>query len=304
MKYPVLLSVSDMHLSHSPPPCRAKEENWYEAMKRHLIALKKLQRSLKGDVPIAVAGDIFDKWNPPHELVNFALANLPHIYAVPGQHDLPHHSYSDIKRSAYWTLVEAGKICNLEPNKPVGFGEIALHGFPWGTEICNRKSGSPLCKHIAIVHAYVFTNSGNSYPDAPVEQKANRVRRKLKGFDLAIFGDNHKGFISYSNSNPNEPKIVNNGSFMRTRSDQEDYVCKASVVYSDGSVDWIPLECEEVFNKVESRTKETHDFSELINGLSGLSEVSSDFKLELQRELNRRECSPKVRKIVWQAVGE
>ena len=54
-------------------------------MQRSLEQIRDLQKEF--DCPVICAGDIFDKWNSPPELINFAYDNLPEIYAIPGQHD-------------------------------------------------------------------------------------------------------------------------------------------------------------------------------------------------------------------------
>src|SRR4051812_12555947 len=65
------LWCSDIHLSHKPPIARSAEPCWYSAMQRQLDELRSV--ALELDVPIFVAGDIFDRWNPPPELINFAI---------------------------------------------------------------------------------------------------------------------------------------------------------------------------------------------------------------------------------------
>ena len=115
----IALLVGDIHLSAKAPLCRAKEPDWFEAMARPLMELVDLQKQIgkesDGIPPILCAGDVFDRWNSPPELINFALEYLPpQMYSIPGQHDLPNHNYNEIDRSAYWTLVAANKITNVE----------------------------------------------------------------------------------------------------------------------------------------------------------------------------------------------
>lgn len=300
--YPIAVSVSDIHLCQTPPPARSKELDWFEAQLRPIIKLKELRDSLDHKLPIICAGDIFDKWNPPLELVNFALKYLPPMYAVPGQHDLPHHNLSEIKKTAYWTLVEAGRVYHLGYDVPVGAGECMLWGFPWGTKLKKLSKPHSMSVDVAVLHHFVFTPR-TGYPGAPEAYRARLLQRELEGFKVAVFGDNHKGFQVA----PSEgcPSILNNGGFMRRRSDEADYIPCAGVIYSDGSVERVPLEAHEEFQVVPQREKSRDnksDFRELLGELGGLSEVSSDFKQELQRELTRREPTERVKDIVWMAV--
>ncbi len=80
--------VSDIHLSAKPPALRHLEPNWFEAMARPIREMRRLAEKL--DVPVICGGDIFDFWNPPAELISFAIQELPKLYAVPGQHATLH----------------------------------------------------------------------------------------------------------------------------------------------------------------------------------------------------------------------
>src|SRR5574340_1610341 len=74
----VAILCSDIHLSHRPPLARACEDDWYGVQAGYLQQVFTLAgdvgkpRGMRG-VPIVIAGDIFDKPQPPVELVNFAL---------------------------------------------------------------------------------------------------------------------------------------------------------------------------------------------------------------------------------------
>ena len=103
------IAISDLHLTLNTPSCRA-EKDWLEVMSGYFQQVKDYHQQVEGIpygnvVPIICAGDVFDRPNPPIELVNWAIRTLPTMYSVPGQHDLVHHNLSDIKKSAYWTLV-------------------------------------------------------------------------------------------------------------------------------------------------------------------------------------------------------
>ncbi len=190
----------DLHASKKPPPARAGEPCWFRAQGRVLHEIGKLQS--KYAAPLILPGDIFDHWdattedskNPGRgestETINFLLNNLSGIiYAVPGNHDLPYHSLNDIKKSAYWTLVEAGRIKHLSPNSPEPTDDLILEGFPHGCELtpgCQEESTFPL--RLAVVHQYVW-NRECSYPNAPVDGRVSVFRKKLKNFDACVVGE-------------------------------------------------------------------------------------------------------------------
>ncbi len=111
----IAILTSDWHLSHKPPIARVEEPDWYAAMERTVTQVVELQN--KYDCPLVIAGDLFDKWNPPPQLINFALDELGSLtmraVAVPGQHDLPFHSYDHVESSAYWALELGKRIVNV-----------------------------------------------------------------------------------------------------------------------------------------------------------------------------------------------
>src|SRR5688500_1062308 len=90
---PIAILCADLHLTMKQPACR-DDDDWMKTQAGYLSQLKMLQKSeTMGPVlPILCAGDIFDKWNAPPELIHFALEHLPDgMICVPGQHDLPNH---------------------------------------------------------------------------------------------------------------------------------------------------------------------------------------------------------------------
>lgn len=257
-------------------------------------------------VPLVIAGDIFDKWNSPPELINFAIKHIPHnnhgIYAVPGQHDLALHNYEDIRKSAYWTLVEAGTIENLPPGIPICAKRnedrtkptLMLWGFPWGhdpeplTKEQKVESGAvPETIHLAVVHAYCW-ETGHNYPGANPDQQVDVWRSKLYGFSAAVFGDNHKGFLD-EGSIP----ILNNGTFMVRRSDEVDYEPTHGILYDDGSiVRNSPLSAvKDEFNEVKEAVKresELVDAKEFLRGLRSMKDVMIDFREAVRMYLKNK----------------
>jgi len=129
----IAILCSDIHLCHTPPVARSAEPDWYVAMERQLDELRAVAE--QHGAPIVCAGDIFDRWNSPPELINFAIQSSPKMHSIPGQHDLPHHRYEDMQRSAYWTLVAAGVLTDLGTVPKVVSNWLAVHPFPWGFPI-------------------------------------------------------------------------------------------------------------------------------------------------------------------------
>jgi len=203
---------ADLHLSLTPPPYRSAEPGWFAAMARPLKELTDLQK--KHNCPIFCAGDIFDKWNAPAELINFAMTHLPYMHCIPGQHDLPEHDLGQIERSAYWTLVKASVIHHMDhcisfPVQPY----ILLTAFPFGTEVisCPKKKG---IEEIALTHQYNWVPGASYKGDVPKDHQVDSDRKEFKGYDLVVSGDNHIPF-EWTGT----PHFINCGGFMNRKSD-------------------------------------------------------------------------------------
>lgn len=243
------LAVSDIHLSHKAPVARSEEACWYTAMAKPLrqvkAALKKhgLKRAL-------CAGDVFDKWNPPPSLINFALNELPDMDAIPGQHDLPCHEYAKAFQSAYGVLSNVGKIHDLAPGKDHTHGGVRVWAFPWGYDPTPCPiAQDELTLNIAVAHHYIWTGA-HGYTGADDKDTTAAFKKRLRGYHCAIFGDNHKGFIA----NAGKCVVGNHGGMMRRKTDERDYRPGYLLIYSDGSLRRVPYDTEgEVLAAPESK---------------------------------------------------
>jgi hypothetical protein len=298
--YVVGLSVSDLHLTLGPPPARRGEPDWLKAQKRHLDQLAVLKK--KYNCPVLYPGDIFHKYNPEPELINFAIKHLPEGYAVPGQHDLPLHNYADIKRTAYWTLVEANKIVNVEPEVPCPAGSnLLLHGFPWGVGVkpcraCHVIQGY----NVALIHAYVWSKKC-SYPKAPPEKHFSRWMDKLKGYKVALFGDNHKGFMIKDD----DTTLVNCGAFIRRNVDEVDYAPKITLLWSNGHVTRVALETgDDAFQGTgnDKRGQPSEDLTTFMEAVKDWTAANDDFADAVIRFMNANKTSPEVMKKTLMAI--
>ena len=274
------LLCSDIHLKHSKPPSRSKEPDWYKAMARPLDELKLLTDHFK--VPVIAAGDIFDYWQSPPELINFAMDHLPPMYAIPGQHDLPLHNFEDIHKSAYFTLVKHGLITNIVYDTPIVLDEIVIHGFPWKFPVQPPKHPSKQVQ-LAVVHEYIW-KKGCSFPGASVEHKVSKFAKKLNGFDAAVFGDNHLGFTA----SLGECEIINTGSLIRQKIDQRDYKPRIGILMRNGMIEEYFLDTsQDLFRSIDDKTAfiaEQYglDISAFIKELEELGDIGLNYEQALK----------------------
>lgn len=318
-KLPIAVLVADLHLSLRPPAARSAEPDWLATQAGYLKQLRQIadlsERKASGQLtlPVICAGDLFDKPNPSPELINFAIKHLPAMHAVPGQHDLNYHRYEDLKKTAYWTLVEAGKVVDLKPGKPVevnsGGTALRLHGFPWGISVYPPKDPHDLLLEVAVIHSYIWT-MGTGYPGAPGGHRARNWLKCVYNFDVAVFGDNHKSF-SYSPPPGSVYKTLvwNCGGFIRRRTDEKNHRPSVGLLYADGSVKRTYLDTgrdrfiDDRVEQVKSSLKGA-EILDFLEELENLADKDIDFRGAIMEWLDREKVPAEVRRTVLQALEE
>lgn len=290
--------LADIHLSLKPPVWRSAEPDWLEIQRRVLNEIQNLHQVY--NCPVICAGDIFDKWNTCPELINLALAFLPdNMYAIPGQHDLPLHQIEDIHRSAYWTLVKAGKITDFSKDLiNISSSQLTLYGFPYD------KSLTPLdCKskfiQIAVVHDYVWIPE-YSYPDAPIEKRLSVHKKEWLGYNIVVYGDNHKGFLTTFGGT----KIFNCGTLMRRKSDEIDYRPQVGLLLESGEVvpHYLDISKDKYLDIVDIEEKPDLDMTGFIEGLEKLGKTALDFRDAMKEFLHRGGTSDEAKQIILEAM--
>jgi hypothetical protein len=268
--------AADLHISETPPVARSVEPDWFAAMQRPLEHLSMFQHDLYMNTglvpPIFYVGDIFHKWNPSPEAINFAIDYLPKGHAIAGNHDLPNHRIEDIGRSAYYTLVKHGVITNMHSGRAYQFPSLTVIGSPWGCPLFNPPKAPEHHKIVTIIHDYVWI-AGREHPGAPSEKHASEFAKKLVGYDAAFFGDNHACFETPVHRQDDKfTHIVNCGCLIPRRSPERKYKPTVWLLMSDGSVrphqldtsldKWTDV--EEVAEKVLTDENGVREFVEML----------------------------------------
>ena len=291
---------SDLHFSHKKPSIRA--DDWYEVQTRYARQLESIRPAW--DVPIICGGDVVDSWSQPPEFINWAIDNLPEMYSVCGQHDLPCHSYDELHKSAFWTLMKVGKIKMLtETPTAFQFPDIMLRVYGFGWEQIVRP---PLPKEkgmniidLAVVHRYVWTKEENSYPDAPKEGNIRKMPLNvLDGYDAVLSGDNHRQFLHREE----ERMWFNPGTFLRRKSDEISHRPCVGLLKSDGSIErrYLDVSGDQFVDKPEAVEASSEGLEEFVEGLKSLDHSSLDFRDAMQRAVENERV--RVRNLVLQAM--
>ena len=301
----IAILCSDLHLSLTPPIARAGEKNWFEAMARPLSELSNLAHSYR--CPVLCSGDIFDRWNPPPELINFAIKHLPKMYAVPGQHDLPFHSMEDIQRSAYWTLCEAGVVehCIGEQWRGGFFvggpnPQFFIGGYGWGEKIASIANVPTDRISIALVHEYHWID-GSGFEGAPTESKITANSKQFQGWDVVLIGDNHTPF----QCKVGDTLIYNPGGFMRRKSDEDNRLPQVGLLYSDKTLEIHIMDTEKdsFVPQVREEVEQT-GIKNFVRQMGKLQGAELDYVNALQKVLRGGDISERVRELLNQAIEE
>jgi len=272
MNKPILITTSDWHLRSTVPVSRLAK-CWYSVMESRIEQLKHKYP----DVPIAIAGDLFDRPDPPSSLVSWAISILQgmEIYAIPGQHDLPYHRYQARDEGAYGALIKAGTIKDLPAYQWTVVGNmsaaVAMYSMPWEHYAPPKESALEGPFRLALMHKYLWTDASNAYVGADQDTHVVGMTEHLKQFDLIAVGDNH---IPWK-----VPKIVNHGSLFSMTSAQVGHVPLIGIVYEDGTykvepfpeidVQWQPTaisqKVDSVMESLSTMTVVTAGFRETIS---------------------------------------
>lgn len=292
--HPVAIAFSDLHLSLLQPVCRA-DKDWM-AVQAHYL---KQVRDIADGLPILCSGDLFDRWNAPPELINFALRNLPDkMLCIPGQHDLPLHRIDQMERSGYGVLKEVGKIIDISGRAVSPAEGFYVHGFGWDQPILPHEGKGPW-KHLALCHQYIWT-AGKSYPGAPEEMNISALKKQLKGYDAAIFGDNHQDFLSKAG----DCVVCNCGGFIRRKSDEMEREPMVAIIYSDGSIKRKRLDTSiDVFHEAKEEGEEVPlNVKQFIAELEALGEHGLNFREAVENHLRSEEIDEDVKEIILRAL--
>lgn len=299
---------SDLHLSHKPPLIR-DPKTWMEVQADALLQLGRLSRE-NNNAPIICAGDVFDHWDQPPSMITFCIERIPkNFYAIPGQHDIPYHSYKDIFKSSYWTLVTAGVINHLDAFTVLKSGtgvQFLVTPFPWGHKL--KGSSTPVDKTVvtlAVVHRYLW-KKGYGYENAPVEEYVKNIPDKvINCYSSMVFGDNHQGF-KYK---VGETSIINTGTLLRRKKDELDYTPQVGILLADGTIKTHKLDCsKDKFVETSEVTKDSEwpelNLDELITDLKNIKDKGYDFVQSVKRFLKQNKIDKYISQIVMEALEQ
>jgi len=290
--------TADIELRAFQPTCRT-DDHW-TAQERKIKWLCQLQYENDG-CPIFDAGDLFDKRyksNPSHELLGWAMENLPQpFYTIPGNHDLPGKSIENYSNSAMAVLEQAGKLWSWRCFEGGLYIENVgnIYPFPWGSVIKNPKVDRGL--NIALVHAMVYEEF-EPFPGC-VGYSAKEVMDLLPDFDLIVCGHNHQTFTREKEGRV----LVNPGSLMRNDADQIDFKPSVFLWFADTNTIkrvYVPIE-EGVINRdyIDIKKAKENRLDAFVEKLGEQVVSGINFHDNLELAVNDGLITQGVRDKVW-----
>ncbi len=310
----IAILVADIHASHTPPIARSVEGDWYDVMSRQFSELSDLQAI--HSVPIVCAGDVLDKWSVPAELINFLVEEMPTMLAIPGQHDLMYHSYDDLTKSSFATLIHTGTLKSLVSKYWMDHSDfeeglvqsgLAIRGFPWGSRLDSKIIwNGKTAVRLGVAHQYVWAENA-CYHDAPQDAHVSTViiKTKINAYDAVVFGDNHKGFTKRVGG----VWVHNNGTFFRRKSDEAGYKPCVGLLKADCSIERYELRsCKN--DKFRDDTKEIkmleaaeEKISALLSEIKNSKEEDFEFLDVVQQVFRKLDVKKTVRNYILRLIG-
>lgn len=237
--------------------------------------IKELQSRL-GNPHILIAGDLFDRHDPPSSLISWAQSNLPRkILCIPGQHDLLGHSYDRLTRGAYGALQKSGTVLDITNGSWTELSEQAdIYAMPWGYyENPETKSDKPI--RIIMLHKYVWASVKSKYVGADDASRVTGLSRLAEYASVVSIGDNHIPWKAGI--------FMNHGSLFSMTSSQKDHSHYLGIVYSDGSTEFMrfPESSVEWVEVPQWKARESRNTG-LVQELETLESDSVSFEQQLR----------------------
>ena len=287
--------TNDLHLRPDKPRCRL-DEDWMDTQRKAIQFV--YDTAVENNADVIIAGDLFHYPHVPDFVKNMfleiALASKRKTYIIPGQHDLPWHSWDKVHKSSFgtiWELVKAG-------HPYFKYAKEIADAAPYGQEIEDTN------KNMVIMHRLVYKNSVPEYIDDGII-----AEELLKQFEYAgyiICGDNHDGFIYEEDYR----YVINTGCLIRQAADKKNYQPFICLLDTDKGIvkkifvpDQADLVTDEYLKDEEERSEKVEAF---VSSIKKGKDVSLSFEDNLKKaiQVNKKKLGDGVIKIIQEVLTE
>ncbi len=206
-----ILAIGDLHLRKSKPAMRV--DDFLAEQNRKLEYILTLAREEHCEA-IVMPGDVFDKSDAPHGLVESTIRKLqgqPYQYLfVYGQHDLRYHTRDKQNTPLGVVIAALGNKAHVLSNKPFQLENaptVHFYGVSWGEELPTQVDTHKT--NILVIHRPITMDP---LPWSHADLLTAQELIDACPMNLFITGDNHTFFKLETD----KAKLVNLGSVMRT----------------------------------------------------------------------------------------
>jgi DNA repair exonuclease SbcCD nuclease subunit len=294
---PIAILAGDLHLREDTPLCRT--DNYQKAQVVKTEHFRDVCDSYVA--PLILAGDVFDYWNPTHEIVSLAMNTIKkNSHIIPGNHDLPYKSIKLFDRCGLSVLKTAGYNVYTEPKRIICRG-MTIDVLPWGHDIniLNRIKEESRGINILVAHFMTWCKR-EPWPGIDVPD-AIRVLKNISRYDIVLVGHNHKTFVVRDGNRT----LISPGSLMRMDADQADHEPAYFLLYPDLTV----KQKHYLFEKgvvsrehIEVKNDKENRLQAFVARLKHDMEVGISFKRNMEQFLEDNKVHPNVKKIIWESM--
>lgn len=304
-----IIAVGDLHLRKTAPAMRT--DDYFATLERKLDFIFETADEYEVH-DIIMPGDIFDRADAPHGLVEWAIkkfqASEKTFYFVYGQHDLRYHT-SDKANSPLGVLVAAlKKKAYVLDAEGLTIGEfctkikniVNLKGVSWGEEIpvFDDELPADYRTNILVIHRPITIEQ---LPwDSPDLLTADQLMEACPSANLFISGDNHTSFASKGH----DQLVLNMGSVLRSSIAQVDHKPAIALLTIDKTIKYeiirIPMR-RNVFDteKAEEAAKKEEQLTAFVESLQREYNPELDFKRNL---IQASKTCPKGVKNIFEEI--
>lgn len=286
--------VADLHIRDDVPECRTDDFLMAQSNKMEFLSYMKKEC----DCPVLMAGDLFHKPRVSQYTEALAIRQLPGMYGVPGQHDLPSHNLDNIFKSSIGVLSAANKIRLLLDDPLVIDYTFIVKGFPFGVPFSSLKTDYKGRK-VAVIHKMIHKDQAIH---SSIESTAGIYLLKKSNYDLIVSGDNHLPFVVEYEGRI----LVNCGSMMRTTADQIDYVPGLWLWYSEeNTVERVDFPHEKgVVSRTHLERKEIKDqrMESFVKSVSKSYEIGLSFQDNLEHFFGENKTRQGIKDKIYEAM--
>jgi len=303
-----ILDTSDIHLRDKKPRCRLEtEEEWYSFQEQVLQSIYGTALDEEVDA-ITIIGDIFHKPKSSQRLEQMFISNMTGsipVYIMPGQHDLPGHSFENVKDSSFGVIWEHA-LASVDKSKD-SFGILPMDAlFQWEEFQFHEIKGSPrnsLDEDVLCVHRLI-TPQDKPLPNV-ISQTPLELLKEFPDLRMILAGDYHWGH----EAELDDRWVFVAGCVMIQASDFKDYT--PSVLIIDIGSYSIKYKRVPIYNRPEMITddhivdqeKRDKEIESAIEMIKTEEEMDISFEENVRSEIRHKDMPEQVRNEIEIMMG-